>query len=296
MVHHKECPLCRSGEISPELSCSDHFLSKEVFSLYRCKNCGFLFTQDYPGEPEIGKYYESEEYISHSNTSKGLVNKLYMLVRSYMLRKKRKLVSHVCGLSSGTILDIGSGTGYFASVMKEAGWNVRGIEINEKARNFSAENFDIDVTDPAEIDKLESNSFDCITLWHVLEHFQDPFRISEQISRLLKPTGKCIIALPNSASYDASHYGPYWAAWDVPRHLWHFDTDTFRQFATKAGFHLEKLKTLPPDVFYISQLSEKYKGTAMPFLTGIVRATGFAILSAFRKRKSSSIIYILNKL
>jgi SAM-dependent methyltransferase len=261
----------------------------------RCTECGFLFTQDSPDENAIGRYYESADYISHSDTSEGMINKIFRLVRQMMLLRKRGMIKSLTGLKKGNLLDIGSGTGHFAYTMKNAGWNVKGIEINNKARHFSASNFGLEIIAPEEISALEINSFDCITLWHVLEHFQDPVKYVADIIPLLKPGGICVIALPNSSSYDAKYYRKFWAAFDVPRHLWHFDPSTFARFSEKAGMKIEKLMTLPPDVFYISLLSEKYKGSSLSFIKGIVKAIWFSFLSAFNRRRSSTIVYILRK-
>ena len=295
MVHHKVCPLCCSENIGFLFRCYDFFLSKKEFPVYKCAECNFSFTQDYPEEEEIGQFYESDDYISHSDTSKGFANKLYRIARNTMLRRKRNLIYSTTGLKTGTILDIGSGTGYFAGTMKDAGWEVKGIEISEKARNFSISHFGVDVVSPNEISAIASASFDCITLWHVLEHFHDPFKYISEIIRMMKPDGTCIVALPNCSSYDAEYYKQFWAAWDVPRHLWHFHPDTFRLFCEKSGLELKELKGLPLDVFYISQLSEKYKGSPFPFFRGISKAFIFAISSAFRPARGSSIVYILRK-
>ncbi|MDO9340968.1 MAG: methyltransferase domain-containing protein [Bacteroidales bacterium] len=295
MVHHNVCPLCSSEKIFLHFRCIDHLISKKEFAIYKCPACGFEFTQDYPEEDEIGQYYESTDYISHSDTSKGLSNKIYRLVRSAMLLKKRGIINKVTGLHKGSLLDIGSGTGHFAGTMKKAGWQVKGIEINEKARDFSISRFGLEIIGPGQISTLEADSFDCITLWHVLEHFHDPFKYASDIFRLLKPGGMCVIALPNCSSYDAKHYGRFWAAYDVPRHLWHFNPSTFRLFSEKTGFIFENLRTLPFDVFYISLLSERYKGSGLSFITGIAKAKLFAFLSVLKRRRSSSVIYILRK-
>lgn len=293
MVHYDTCPLCDSGGLTNAMACTDHFVTREAFTIVKCSRCGFLFTQDHPGENEAGRYYESEEYISHSDTSEGLMNKLYRFARTMMLRKKTALVKNETGLSHGTILDIGSGTGYFADAMTKTGWRAEGIEINPKAREFSKTSFGLNVFDPSETWSIEKGKYDCITLWHVLEHFNDPNGYMQQIRRLLKPGGRCIIALPNSSSYDAIHYKEYWAAWDVPRHIWHFTPQTFRRFAEKAGFELLKIKTLPLDVFYISMLSEKYRGSKFNFIKGIFTGKLMWMKSQFNKEKTSSLIYIL---
>lgn len=294
MIHHEVCPLC-SGRIIPEFTCTDFFVSGEQFALFRCTECSFIFTQDHPSESEAGRYYESEEYISHSDTSKGLINKAYRVARDLMLKSKRSLVKYITGLEEGSLLDIGSGTGYFANEMKKSGWQVKGIEINEKARAFASDQFGLEVLSPAMINNIEKSSFDCITLWHVLEHFNDPSGYMNTIAGLLKPGGTCIIALPNCSSYDADHYKKFWAAYDVPRHLWHFAPDTFRLFCEKNGFEVEKIKKLPLDVFYIAILSEKYRKTGLPVARGILRGALYWFLTIFNKNRASSLIYILKK-
>ena len=293
MVHYTACPICSSDKISILFDCTDHFVTGETFPVARCNECGFSFTQDRPEESEAGKYYESDSYISHSDTSRGLINKLYRFARNMMLRKKAKLVKRLTKLEKGSILDIGSGTGYFASEMKKAGWDAKGIEINEKARDFSISSFGLEISAPSQIGKLISRSFDCITLWHVLEHSDDPDAYMTEIRRLLKPGGTCIIALPNSNSYDALHYGRYWAAWDVPRHLWHFTPSTFHRFAENAGFSLTGLRSLPLDVFYISALSEKYKGSKLNFIIGMIRGKWWWLMTLLNKERTSSLIYIV---
>lgn len=295
MVHHETCPLCSSGKVNIKFACTDHFISREIFQIAQCRDCGFQFTQDTPDEKAIGSYYESEEYVSHSNTSKGFVNNLYQLARKYMLRRKLSIVQQASGLKTGHLLDIGSGTGHFADTMKHGGWQVVGIEINDKAREFSHAHFGLNVISPDQISSINNESFDCITLWHVLEHFHNPFKYAADIHRILKPGGVCFVALPNSGSFDAVHYKEYWAAYDLPRHLWHFNPVTFRLFAEKAGFKLKELRSLPLDVFYISALSEKYKKSSLSFIKGMIRAKLYAFRALFNKEKSSSVIYILQK-
>ncbi len=277
------------------MECRDHFLSGELFSLYKCSSCRFVFTQDYPEKESIGKYYESDEYLSHNENTGGFSDRIYRFVRNIILPGKRAIIKNITGLKKGSILDIGSGSGHFAGTMKEAGWLVKGIELNEKARNSSILKFGLDVIDPKDIATLKSASFDCISLWHVLEHFHEPYEYFSEIMRLLKPGGICITALPNCNSYDAAHYREYWAAYDVPRHLWHFTPSSFSIFAEKTGFRIEKTMSLPADVFYISFLSEKYKGSPIPLIKGIIRAKFYAIRVLFQKDKSSSVIYILRK-
>ena len=295
MVHHYACPLCSAEKILIHLNCRDYFLSGEPFALFKCSDCGFVFTQDYPEAHAIGSYYESDEYLSHNDSSTGFSDRIYRLARNFMLHRKKRMITKITRLKKGKLLDIGSGSGHFAATMKNGGWQVTGIEINEKARNLSESKHGLEILDPKKINTLKTASFDCITLWHVLEHFHEPFEYYAEIMRLLKPGGICVTALPNCNSYDARHYREFWAAYDVPRHLWHFTPSSFAIFSKKAGFVTEKIMNLPADVFYISFVSEKYKESSLPFLRGIIRAKFYAIGAFFRKEKSSSIIYILRK-
>lgn len=296
MVHHNKCPLCSSDKIHLHFRCTDNLISKEEFDIYRCSDCGFVLTQDYPDIQSIGKYYESDEYVSHDDNAKGIINSIYRVSRDVMLYKKKRMTERATGLKNGRILDIGCGTGYFAGTMKKAGWEVTGIEPGDKARHFGISKFDLEIFRPEHISSLSNNSFDCITMWHVLEHFHDPFSYSDEIGRLLKPGGTCIVALPNSNSSDAEYYGSSWAAWDVPRHLWHFNLSSFKLFSDNGGFKITRIKSLPLDTFYISILSEKNIGSEMAFFKGLCRGGWFNLLSIRDIYKSSSLIYFLKKI
>lgn len=295
MIGHTICPLCASGSISFYLKCTDHLLSKEEFELWKCSACGFVFTREHPDDQSISRYYESDDYISHDDRAKGLVNRIYIPARQIMLSRKRKIIEKASGLSKGKLLDIGCGTGHFAGAMKKSGWDLTGIEPNNKARDFCKQKFGINVIEPEKITELPTGIFDCITMWHVLEHFHDPLTYARKITRMLKKAGICLIALPNSNSFDAMYYREYWAAYDVPRHLLHFTPETFAVFAEKAGFRIKETRALPFDVFYISILSEKYRGRQFHFLKGILKGSLFAFRSLFNKSKSSSLIYILEQ-
>lgn len=287
------CPLCSSAGPSRYLTCTDYLVSMESFDLYKCPQCGFVFTHNPPAEEDSGRYYDSPEYISHDDKAGGFVNMIYLQARKIMLARKKQLVEKNTGISGGSILDIGCGTGWFAGTMKKAGWKVTGIEPNGKAGDFASAHAGIDVLHPSAISELTGENFDCITMWHVLEHFNNPVNYIFEIKRLLKPGGLCIAALPNCISYDAMHYGKDWAAWDVPRHLWHFTPATFRIFAEKAGFIIRNTVPLPLDVFYISALSEKNRRSLMPFVKGMIKALVFSLKSLCDKEKNSSLIYFL---
>jgi 2-polyprenyl-3-methyl-5-hydroxy-6-metoxy-1,4-benzoquinol methylase len=212
-----------------------------------------------------------------------------------MLKKKGNLVSK---FSTGNrLLDIGSGTGYFLKAAKERGYSVSGIEKDSKARNFAIDNFGLDVKGEDFLWNINSNSFDVVTLWHVLEHMQNLNEVVDKLFKILSKDGTLILALPNHNSYDAGIYKEYWAAYDVPRHLWHFTPATVEKLLNKHQFKIIKQKTMPLDAFYISLLSEKYRGSGklyQYFKAIIVGIIGF-LLSLSNVNQSSSVIYIAKK-
>jgi len=292
-ITYNKCPVCHCSNIEPYLECRDYLVSGESFTIYRCAGCRLEFTQNHPDEKESGRFYQSVNYIPHSDTVKSFTGKTYYTVRKFMLSRKKNLVLRNTGKSTGSLLDFGSGTGHFAAAMKKAGWDITGIELNKEAREYSAKNFGIKVIGPEEIKKLPSGSFDCITLWHVLEHLHNPYESLTEIKRLLKHDGVLLVALPNNMSFDSIHYRSHWAAYDVPRHLWHFNPVSLSCQAALAGFEIFSMKRLPFDVFYISILSEKYRGSRIPVLKGIIKGSVFFLLSLFDLARSSSIVYLL---
>lgn len=290
---HSVCPLCGNQEIKPIMICRDNLTGGELFEIYLCTVCRLEFLKEYPDEKTIEKYYISPEYISHNDDKKSFTAKIYYAVRKFMLSRKRSLVRKVTGLKRGSILDIGSGTGHFAGFMKKSGWDCEGVEKSLKAAQYSVTGNNIRVYQPEEILSLPGNSFDCITMWHVLEHLYNPEETLSQVKRLLKPGAPAVIALPNNISFDSIHYRNHWAARDVPRHIWHFNPVSFIYLAAKSGFDIREMKRLPFDVFYISVLSEKSRGSRFPFLAGMIKGFVFFILSLFDVTRSSSVVYII---
>lgn len=294
-IHKNTCPVCDQKIFSGYLVCKDYYASKEDFQLVECTNCGFVMTQDFPSEDEIGKYYNVADYVSHSDTKKGIVNRLYHLARTIALRSKSRIVKKYSEKKTGLLLDIGCGTGYFLNKMRCSQWVVTGIEKDEGARRYAKEKFDLNTHEHDYLFQLMKGSKDVITMWHVLEHIE---RLDETLSKLyniLSDNGVLLIALPNKDSLDAQKYQEYWAAYDVPRHLWHFSPDNFELLANKYNFKLIDKKPMYFDAFYISMLSEKYKGTFAAPLVGLVRGFLFFIRSLSDMNKCSSITYILKK-
>lgn len=296
MAETGSCLVCGSTDHSALFTARDYLVSGESFPVKKCNACGFVFTASTPDEKDISKYYISEDYISHSDKKQNLTDRIYHLARNFMLGKKHSLIQEASGRKRGILLDIGSGTGYFADFMNRKGWSTTGVEISESARQFSISRFGITVVPPSEISGIKDGSVDCITLWHVLEHFYDPDLWMREIKRILKDAGKCFIALPNIESADARWFGNEWAALDVPRHLWHFSNDTLTRFVHKHGFVCSEIKPMPLDIFYISTLSYKNRGCRLPLLRGVVTGAFLTVRTLLCKNRASSQIYIISKL
>jgi SAM-dependent methyltransferase len=285
--------VCEGKRLTPFLSCKDNLATGEVFFLCRCEKCGFVLTQDFPAENEIGRYYDTPEYISHSDTQKGVVNYLYHIARKLALRSKAALVKKTSGKQTGTLLDIGAGTGYFLNRLKEDGWTITGIEKSAAAREYAERKFGLAFHDPEYLPQLPALSQDVVSLWHVLEHIEKPNETLQLIHKLLKDDGTAIIALPNKNSADALYYKENWAAYDVPRHLWHFSPNAVKMLAEKHGFRITTMKPMYFDVFYIAMLSEKNRQSSL--VTGLLKGAIFFLRSLAGISTCSSIIYILKK-
>ena len=295
VITHDKCPLCKSSAIKKRFACVDEFATGEQFDIFECTACGLAFTQNVPDEKEIDRYYESPTYISHSNTSKGFVNRVYHIVRRIMLQKKARKVEMLTGLKNGRLLDYGAGTGHFARLMETRGWSVTAIEKNGKARELALKEFGFEMLPVEALSTIKDKELDVVTMWHVMEHIQEPDRMWDELHRILGDKGIAIIAVPNSASYDALKYKEHWAAYDVPRHLWHFTPSTVAQWGEKHGFVLDGQYTMPFDGFYISMLSEQYKGSRLHTIRGFWNGFKGWLLQCRKSSASSSIIYVFGK-
>ncbi len=291
----ENCPLCDlPGAFFSFMDCRDHLVSGEVFSLCRCTNCGLVFTNPRPREENAERHYQSEKYISHTDSQKGTMEKVYHLVRKHMLKKKLGMLKHTPSQNK-TLLDVGCGTGAFLEAAQNEGFLVKGFEPGEKPRE-TARRKGLDVMgDKKELKSLKEGSFQVVTLWHVLEHMPDFLNKMKHFSRLLKTGGLLVVAVPMYKSFDAGFYKNFWAGWDLPRHLFHFDHDTIKLSAQKSGFKVVKTQGLPFDSFYVSLLSEDYKKNPMGKLRAVVVGGWSNVLAFLGKKPWSSEVFILKK-
>lgn len=270
----------------------DYFLTQEEFELFQCDHCGLVFTVPRPTPEVIGNYYKSDEYYSHQQNSKGFIPKIYERVKSINLRGKVAMATS--DMVKGRLLDIGCGVGDFLLQVKKLGWEVMGIEPSEQAANIAQSRLGFTPLIPTDYEKLPDQSFDVITMWHVLEHVDDLKSQTKELKRLLRPGGRLVIALPNYQSFDCQYYNDKWAAWDVPRHLNHFTQDCLQGILNANDFKYLDTQRLIWDAYYISFLSEKYLGHSFP----LIRGAWVGLKSNCKARRSgmySSLVYRYEK-
>jgi len=293
MILLEKCPVCSGQELVKKLNCKDHSTSKEVFTIVACGTCDFTFTNPRPKDEKLGEYYKSDMYISHTNNKKGLFNWLYQTVRVYAIGTKVSLLKSI--VKTGHHLDIGCGTGEFLNACNQSGFTTKGIEPSELARFQAITNYQLEVSENTDLNQYSTDTFNTISMWHVLEHVSNLNESIIQLNRILKTDGKIIITVPNHKSWDASYYKKYWAAWDVPIHLWHFSKETIELLFNKYEFKLVNTKPMLFDSFYVSLLSEGFQRGKKNFIKGFIIGFISNLFGIFSKRGHSSTIYIFEK-
>ena len=273
------------------LTVKDHSVSGEEFELVYNPEFGYLETRPQPSLEKLPEYYISEDYISHTDSKRNLFENIYHLVKARALKRKLKIIN-AHSKSGKTLLDFGCGTGDFLKVAKQNHWKVFGVEPNDAARQIANSKSNGLVFAPDQFMKIENERFDVITLWHVLEHIPDLNAQLRVFKKLLKTDGVLIIAVPNYKSFDAKFYKMHWAAFDVPRHLWHFSQPSIKKLMTLNKMEVVKTYPMRYDAFYVSLLSEKYKtGYMNPFRAFCVGS--LSNLKAIKSNEYSSLIYVV---
>jgi len=283
------CPICNHNSFTKELDVKDHMISGEDFVINSCDSCGFWFTNPIPNEDKIGLYYKSEDYVSHSSTKKGVVNWLYGVVRKRTLKQKVALVD---SLAAGKkVVDYGCGTGHFVNELLKNNFDAIGFEPDAEARLFAKNHLGLLNESLEHFDRIESDSLDVVTMWHVLEHVYHLRQDLATVVSKIRPNGFLVVAVPNRNSHDAISYGDKWAAFDVPRHLYHFTPNDIKRLVQQYDLELINILPMKFDAYYVSMLSEKYKGGSL--LSAFLN--GWKSNSKGEQDKYSSQIYVLRK-
>ena len=270
------------------LTTKDYFLTKEEFSLELDTHYDMLVTKPQP--KNLDKYYQTSNYISHTDQSTNFFEKIYSIAKKYTLHKKTKLINQFSN-NGKTLLDIGCGTGEFLVTAKKENWTIFGVEPNKQARE-KAVSKTLNVVE--NLEKLGQQKFNVISLWHVMEHLPDLKNQIKKITNLLAEEGTLIIAVPNFKSNDAIHYKEYWAAYDTPRHIWHFSQNAISELFKEQNFKI--IQTLPMkfDSYYVSLLSEKYKNGKQNYFKAIYQGW-LSNYKANRTSEYSSLTYVLKR-
>ena len=296
MVYERleSCPVCGKPEFKNKLVVEDRTVSHESFAIVQCVGCGFQFTNPRPNEDEIGRYYESDAYVSHNSGAAGLINQAYKVARFFTMRRKVALLNKLAS-RRGRLLDYGCGTGHFLAAAKAANWQVAGLEPNARARDEASQRLGQPIGQES-LASFQPGSFDAITLWHVLEHVHLLNETLAQLVDLLKPDGVLLIAVPNVESLDAQHYRELWAAYDVPRHLYHFAPKTMAQLLKKHKLTIRQTLPMPLDAYYVSMLSEKQKAErAGGLITGLKAGYKSNQYAEEHEGQYSSLLYVAGR-
>jgi len=282
----KNCPICQNNQFETTLETKDYFFTQEDFQIIQCQKCAFRRTDPIPPGDRISKYYNSENYISHNSEARGIINRIYSFAQNINFHLKYKAIKNY--VPRGTWLDYGAGNGAFISYLKSKKIDALGYEPSREARENSNQ-----ILRDTQLYQLDENEYDCITMWHVLEHVHQLKALLAEHKKHLTKQGVLIIAVPNIDSYDSKFYGAEWAALDTPRHLWHFNENDLKTLLAQQGFQLESTKGMYLDSFYVSLLSEKYKkGNS---IRGLLIGLHSNFLASIRKYPFSSQIYIFRK-
>lgn len=286
-----ECPICQQSRFTHHLTCTDYLVSKQEFAIQQCEHCSFRFTNPRPEASTLEAYYQSSKYVSHNDKSEGVINALYRYVRSHTLQQKLRLLNSLHP-NKGSLLDVGCGTGLFLDTCKKGGWTIKGIEPDINARSLAESRINNSI-DPT-LDSVVDRQFDVITMWHVLEHVPNLSNTMGKLYDRLKPSGTLLLALPNSNSLDAKHYGRYWAAYDLPRHLSHFTPTTVKELVNRNGFNCMGERPMLFDSFYIAMLSTQHRDGKTNWAESLYQ--GFrSNIAAYKSGNYSSLIYLLKR-
>ena len=287
------CLVCGQNNFKTLFSCKDFVATGEDFQLQYCESCSFIFTNPRPNISEIGKYYQSDQYISHSGKKKGLIYKIYDIVRDFSIRQKLNLIKKYH--KSGKLMDLGCGLGYFLNGVKlDKTFDGLGVDISDDAVEYVKNTFGINVKNESELDNLDKHTFDIITQWHVLEHVHYLNERMQQLHHLLKQDGTMFIAVPNSKSKDAEIYKEYWDGYDVPRHLYHFNQKSFSLLIEKHGFEIVEIKPMWFDAPYICMRSEVHLKNRFPFINGAINGIK-STAAALSTGEHSTLLFVVKK-
>ncbi|HAJ35756.1 MAG TPA: hypothetical protein DCL15_08695 [Chloroflexi bacterium] len=234
------CNLCGSNAIEDERVIPDYLLERKqiVARLVRCRACGLVYQSPRPTLAEMSEHYPPE-YEPYTDPTAGYEpSSLLKRAYAYGTQKRTRYVTR--RKHGGRLLDIGCASGTFLLGMQaQRGWQVQGVEPSAQIAEYARSVHNLDVF-PGTLEEANfpDGSFDCVTMWDVLEHVHDPLGTLREISRVLKDDGILVIRVPNLASWDATLFGDAWAGLDAPRHLFVFRPETLKAMLAQTNFQM----------------------------------------------------------
>ena len=258
----------------------DFIVSNEFFKLYKDSETGIVWTQVGKNHNHLS-YYQSENYIPHSD-KKGLLGFLYRFSQRLMFVYKRIILMKPLKQSK-SVLDYGAGDGKFAKYLEKSGKKI-----------FTYDPLKVNSSNNINLTQDTDFQADMLMMWHVLEHIPDLKKVFPKILERVNKKGFLVIAVPNRDCFDAKYYKNHWAAWDVPRHLYHFNHKSLLNFMSSYGLSFVFKRPLTLDSYYVSYLSEKYKKAPFPLFSGFIIGFLSNCLALFTSNFSSS-VYVFRK-
>jgi len=221
------CNLCGNTRVSILAS---RGRSGSALRTVICKQCGLVWSDPFPHEPR--HFYENEYRLEYKNTFSPKPK--HILRAGKIALNRYEKIKHLLS-SRQTILDVGTGGGEFAYLLKSLGHNLHGIEPNKGYAEYSVAEYDLNL----QIGFIQEcsfkvNAFDVITIWHVLEHTEDPFLVLSKLQSLLNPQGILIVEVPNIEAVCQSPKSTFHEA-----HLFNFNLNTLTKLGEKAGLIAE---------------------------------------------------------
>lgn len=245
---------------------------QEDWKVYRCLQCGLGVLEPRPDEEELNALYRNSYFVTRYDEG--------VAPGSEAMRKRLSWETHRIRLfrrflKRGRILDVGSGRGYFLLACREAGYEVEGFDVSEDAAEYVRNTLKIPVTTgkPDNV-PFKEGSFDVVTMWHSLEHTENPHTYLDAARRWLRPDGLLVVDVPNYLSTDASKNWEKWDGWSLPYHFFHFTPESLDQMLAQHGFEVirrksyhsewvkDQLKRIPIVSLFARLVAKMFTGTS----------------------------------
>jgi len=237
------CPVCLNPVTAPALVGTDFLFesTSKTFTLYSCEACRCLFLHPMPDSREIERFYPAD-YWWNARRSGGL-KKLESVYRKLALRDHVAFITKAAGNRSVDVLDVGCGSGTLLGLLKHRGFRVTGLDFSAEAAAIAKAENGVDVAvGSLEEAHFPAESFDVVTLFHVMEHVTNPRLVLAEVSRVLKPNGVAILQVPNIESWQFKIFGARWYGLDIPRHVIDYSRNSMLKLLADSGFVVNRIR------------------------------------------------------